>query len=136
MPPKAKSPETRFLASIHKTEDGCWLWTRAKSNTGYGQFRATTRSTDNYQLAHRWSYQHFKHEIPSGMVVHHKCSNKACVNPEHLECTTYKGNAAFYHQGFWTHCPDGHEYSPLNTLTLEDGQRVCSQCHSGGDSHR
>ena len=32
--------------------------------------------------------------LPQGAVVHHRCSNKRCLNPEHLQVTTAQANNA------------------------------------------
>jgi hypothetical protein len=31
-------------------------------------------------------------KIPKGMVIDHLCGNKACFNPEHIECVTSAEN--------------------------------------------
>jgi hypothetical protein len=31
------------------------------------------------------AYWFYRGDIPSGHVVHHRCANKRCVNPKHLE---------------------------------------------------
>jgi len=85
-----KTEET-FLVKINKQsglrpnglQTDCWVWTAAKS-AGYGWFR------DGY--AHRWSYEHFIGEIPEGKLIRHKCDNRLCANPDHLEIGTKADN--------------------------------------------
>ena len=36
-------------------------------------------------MAHIIAWEHTNGEIPEGMEVNHKCSNRACFNPDHLE---------------------------------------------------
>lgn len=66
----------------------CWTWTAGKSAAGYGQLRI------NHVLvyAHRWSYEHLRADIPTGLELDHLCENRACVNPWHLEPVTHKIN--------------------------------------------
>jgi hypothetical protein len=68
----------------------CWNWTGGKTNDGYGK----TYSSGNRLMAHRLSYETYVGEIPSGMTVHHKCANRACCNPDHLELATQRDNMA------------------------------------------
>jgi|SRR6266478_3890684 len=72
----------RFWKRVQKTPD-CWLWLGAVHETGYGKFwDAFVRE---WTLAHRVSYVLIVGSIPRHTVLHHKCKNKLCVNPQHLE---------------------------------------------------
>ena len=68
----------------------CWNWTGAKNADGYGQARFRGKSL----YAHRFAYETWVGTIPTGMTVHHKCANRSCCNPEHLELATARDNMA------------------------------------------
>jgi len=81
-----ESTLARFMAKVNKTET-CWLWTGSLNDNGYGHFW-----NDGLCRSSRLSYQHHHGEIPEGLVVRHKCRNKHCVNPDHLEVGTHNEN--------------------------------------------
>lgn len=77
---------------IHKhtvvIDTGCWIWTGAINHNGY----AHVRIGGAIQRAHRVSYEHFVGPIPEGLVLDHRCRNRHCVSPHHLEPVTQKVN--------------------------------------------
>lgn len=70
--------------SIRGPED-CWLWIGPCSQQ-YGRFYIELARYDI--LAHRFAYMRFVGEIPADCVIHHRCGNPLCVNPQHLEALT------------------------------------------------
>jgi hypothetical protein len=58
-----------------------------------------------------------------------KCATRGCVNPRHYEKSTRpkRGRTA-------TRCPNGHEYTPANTIA--DGPLRCRACKAARDARR
>ena len=73
-------------------DDGCWIWTAALDQDGYGKFRGEVLGV-SLNKAHRfsWAY-HTQSIIPPGMMVCHSCDNPRCVNPGHLWLGSAKDN--------------------------------------------
>ena len=79
--------------------DGCWICTSHKAgNNGYFRIRR-----GNVKVAlHRFIYEQCFGEIPAKMEVRHRCNNRLCINPEHLEIgTTYDNHHDRSTNGTW-----------------------------------
>lgn len=89
---KANQPEDAFKF-VDIPEDAnaniCWPWTGSVGGSdGRGYF-----STKGVKwLAYRLIYTLVYGPIPDGLVIRHKCDNKLCCNPTHLEPGTQSEN--------------------------------------------
>jgi len=132
--------EEQIEAGLPSDRDpvSCWLWTKKLWARGYGRVFVKGKS----KLAHRMYLELLGVQIPHGFEVHHKCRNRACMNPAHLQVLSPedhdgqhldRGEARGRQQTAKTHCPSGHPYDAKNTYHWR-GFRMCRACHAG-DRH-
>jgi len=77
------------LVKLGQSPHECWEWLGFVSRaTGYGKKQFHGRTV----LAHRWIWEQLFGPIPNGSVINHKCSNRKCVNPYHLEVVSQAEN--------------------------------------------
>jgi hypothetical protein len=89
-----KHPSLLAQLMLHVSPEpntGCWLWTGALNNMGYGRLKVGGRDGKSV-YAHRVAYQLFVGPIPDGKVLDHRCSNTWCCNPAHLDPTSQADN--------------------------------------------
>lgn len=140
-PPKGGPTREELIFSKFERTDGCWMWTGASHNQGYGQFGKPS------VLAHRLVYEmligpladdttldHLCHPIDGSCPGGRACPHRRCVNPAHLEPVTLATNVL---RGLSppavnarkTHCPKGHPYDDVNTyFNPTTGWRLCRSC--------
>lgn len=108
-----------------ETESGCWLWTGTIAANGYGVAHlADGRSTP----AHRAVYEQHVGPIPVGLELDHRCRNKVCVNPAHLEPVTHSENMKRHRAATRVDvCKRGHSLD--RTRTRDGGGRYCKTCN-------
>lgn len=141
-PPDLGLPE-RVTAKIAIAVDGCWHWTGALNQWGYGYFQHNGKR----HLAHRAAYEATYGPIPEGRQIDHTCHDprtcppgtacphRRCVNPAHMEAVTprentLRGGSMAAEHARRTHCPSGHEYTPENTYLWRGRQRYCRICQA------
>lgn len=78
----------RFKAGLSEPlSNGCIEWKYAMRN-GYGAIK----NEGKVYSAHVVAWVVAGNEVLEGHVIGHKCDNRACCNPEHLECVTVQKN--------------------------------------------
>ena len=120
----------RLLAHIQLSSWGCWQWIRYRDPAGYGRLRYG----GDLVYAHRLSYELFVAPIPQGLTIDHRCRNRGCVNPEHLDVVSVKenilrGTGQPACNARKTHCLRGHPLSGNNLYeTPSRSSRSCRIC--------
>ncbi len=105
---------------------GCWECSGWQVKGGYMLIFWEGRK----QLAHRVVFTLLAHPIPDDLTLDHVkargCESTACCWPAHLEPVTQAENNA--RKEPITSCPEGHEYTPENTIIDSSGRRRCKKC--------
>lgn len=126
----------RLTDRVMLMPDGCWQWTGSLVQKGYGQIKQDSKGL----RAHRVMYEWMIGPIPDGLHLNHKCRNRGCVNPDHLETVTISENT-LHHESQAnaaknlrkTHCIRGHEFTLLNTYWYPGrNKRACRICRGMG----
>jgi hypothetical protein len=119
---KNNSPLERLEQRVSFDDDGCWRWTGHVQTRGYGQMQVNHRMI----VVHKLAWTLFRDEVPEGMDVHHRCEEKRCVNPDHLELVEHTKHKAAHHRK--THCKRGHAFTAENSYVSGTGAKRCRTC--------
>ena len=127
---------TKILNRCVEDEDGCWLWTGAKTK-GHGVIGRTSGT----RYVHTIVYELMVGPIPEGLEPDHLCRKRACCNPKCIEPVTHKVNSlrgvgAPAVNARKTHCSSGHEFTEKNTYITKEGWRTCRTCHANHERRR
>ena len=70
--------------------NGCWNCVSHSSvgGDGYPKLKLNRKTV----RMSRYMYERYVDIIPTGLMIRHKCDNRKCINPEHLETGTAKDN--------------------------------------------
>lgn len=108
---------------------GCWLWTGALNEKGYGIISINGKS----EGVHRVSYKEFIGEIKNQVLHKIPCFFKHCFFPDHLYDGTAQNNVndsmivgthSYAKKILDSNCHLGHPYDKVNSR----GERICSTC--------
>ncbi len=73
--------------SYVEDKNGCHIWQGQPS-----QRYPSIKIQGKQRSVHKWAWEQAHGKVPTGMVLHHTCSNTRCVNVEHLEVVTQAEN--------------------------------------------
>jgi len=118
------TPENVYSMISMPTMTGCWLW-KGCTVKGYGHVGYERKYYRVHRLIFSWNTGK---QIPDGCDLHHKCGNKSCCNPLHLEVLTKSQHSKIQPSTTKTHCKHGHVYTEQNTGRTREGRRKCITC--------
>ena len=129
----------RLWARIERRgPEECWPWRGGYRTNGYGMFAVRRDGRWTQTTAHRAAYEASRGPVPDGWEVDHRCRNRGCCNPAHLDAVTLRENRA-RRNAHKTTCRHGHAFTPENTYHQrgQDGyvSRVCRTCRRERQRH-
>ena len=102
----------------------CVLWSGTLSREGYARAWRDGRDVE----MHRYLYVQRFGALPAGVVLHHTCGVKHCVNLAHLTALSLAEHRRL-HGAIQTHCRNGHPRTPETIYRPPSGGTQCRLCH-------
>ncbi|MGV8972268.1 MAG: hypothetical protein ACOH10_08085 [Rhodoglobus sp.] len=140
--------EKRVTPRLRRTATGCLIWDGSLSH-GYAQVGLPAAcGTKTAVRVSRVIWHESGRTIPADYVLDHDgprgCSDKACVEPAHLQAVTIAHNIAVTGNGFGATnarkatCPQGHPLTEGNLMPTmaARGHRMCLSCSHESNRRR
>ena len=130
----------RLLSKVDTVPStGCWRWTGAKANGGYGAIRDDGRSSVRRAHVVAWEFVHGA--VPEGLELDHflypeSCIGPPCCNPDHVRPVTHAENMARSIHAISPTCKRGHPRTDENTYRRPSGRRECRACRREREGSR
>ena len=87
---------SRIMANVEIRDAGyktpCWLWTMADSGDGRGGGYPRMKLNARTCAVHKVAFVNEHGYVPGNKQIDHKCRNRLCVNPDHLEMVSHREN--------------------------------------------
>ncbi len=99
-------------ARVSIEPNGCWRWTKSLTAGGYGQASVNGEHVTSHRAAFFIANGYWP------VVARHKCDNRWCANPDHIENGTNADNARDFAERSNAHRGDSHERSKLSDVDV------------------
>ncbi len=133
-PNSRRSVAERFETFVIKNDVGCWAWSGAIDDSGYGRLAPGVDDGRRVPLrAHRVSWELANGIISDGLWVLHHCDNPPCTRPDHLFLGTAADNSADMASKGRGFVPEsrGGAGSPVAKMTDESASLAIARVRSG-----
>lgn len=130
--------ERHLLDNRTVTPTGCWEWTRAHTEHGYGITAALGLGWRRIRVTRLAMHLWREFDPNSERDILHRCDNPPCFNPDHLLEGDMKANVQDAiskgrfrlgeHNRQKTHCKRGHPFDESNTKIVAGNRRQCISC--------
>jgi hypothetical protein len=106
----------------------CWEWQGCKNNTGYGSITISQKVYSAHRIVYALTYPYtIDFRAPKNkslkQFILHKCDNRLCCNPNHMELGNYNDNNKDAANKGRSNAPKGANHAKAK-LTQEQAEQV------------